>query len=182
MNRSAVAVAILTLAIVACRGAETREPPPLPKPAYDLQFLDSMSMHHQHGVEMARVGSEKGESDALRTMAGAMRVHLEREIDLMHALRDRWYRGAADARSMDLPGAAFMRSMDASLMTEKSGQAFDIAFVDMMVPHHQGAIAMAKDAMAKAEHAEVSALARTIAEREQREIDMLLRWQRQRQR
>ena len=182
MNRSGIAVAILTLAIVACRGVETREPPPLPKAPYDLQFLDSMSMHHQHGAEMARMGSEKGESDALRTMAGAMRVHMERETEQMQALRERWYRGAADARSMDLPGAEFMRSMDASLMTDKSGKAFDIAFVDMMVPHHEGAIAMARDAMAKAEHAEVKALARAIAEREQREIDKLLRWEREWQR
>ena len=180
MNACRTAAAILALVIVACQRAETpRQSPPVPKPPYDLQFLDSMSMHHEHGIEMARVGSEKADSDALRTLAGSMSIHLTEEVEQMQALRERWYRGAADARNMELPGAAFMRSMDASLMTEKSGQAFDVAFVDMMVPHHQGAIAMARDAMVKAEHAEVKALARAIAEREQREIERLLRWQRQ---
>lgn len=186
MSAARIAAAILALVvalIVACQRAETpRQPRPVPKPAYDLQFLDSMSMHHKHGIEMARVGSEKADSDALRTLAGSMRVHLAEEMEQMQALRERWYRGAADARNMALPGAAFMRSMDARLMTEQSGQAFDVAFVDMMVPHHQGAIAMAKDAMVKAQHAEVRALARRIAEREQRDIEKLLRLKRQWQR
>lgn len=183
VNAYRTAAAIVALVIVACERAETTQPPPpVPKPPYDLQFLDSMSMHHKHGIEMASRGSEKADSDALRTVAGSMRVHLTEEIEQMQALRERWYRGAADARNMNLPGAAFMRSMDASLMTEQSGQAFDVAFVDMMVPHHQGAIAMAEDAMVKAQHAEVRALARAIAEREQREIETLLRWKRRWQR
>ena len=178
------ATAALSIIVAGCQSRETpvravvqETPPP-----YDLQFLDTMTMHHRHGIEMARIGREKGRSDALTTLAGVMFVHLQEETERMSALRDRWYPSAADARNTELPGAALMRSMDMSLMTDPSGKDFDIAFVESMVPHHQGAIAMARDAMEKAEHPEVRALAREILEREQREIEMLERWKQRWQR
>ena len=49
-------------------------------------------------------------------------------------------------------------------------------FIDMMIPHHQGAVAMANDALSKAEHAEVKALARKILDAQQKEIGMMTTW------
>ena len=175
------AVPLVIVIVAGCKPQEpsvhrVREQRP---PPYDLQFLDTMTMHHRHGIEMARIGRERARSNALKTLAGAMFIHLQQETERMRALRDRWYPAAADARNTNLPGAALMRSMDMTVMTDPSGKEFDIAFVDSMVPHHQGAIAMARDAMVRAQHEEVKAIAREIAEREQREVEKLERWKRQ---
>lgn len=54
--------------------------------------------------------------------------------------------------------------------------AFDQAFIDMMVPHHQSAIAMAVVALARAEHPEIATLAPQIIEAQEREIAQLRGW------
>jgi uncharacterized protein (DUF305 family) len=55
-------------------------------------------------------------------------------------------------------------------------QNFDLMFIDMMIPHHRGAIAMAKVALERGEHQEVRDLARAIVTTQQAEIDQLTAW------
>ena len=45
-----------------------------------------------------------------------------------------------------------------------------------MIPHHEGAIAMANLALTNAEHPEVLTLAKTIIADQQKEIDLLKQW------
>lgn len=51
----------------------------------------------------------------------------------------------------------------------------DTTFADMMISHHEGAIAMAEAAADKAMHAEVKELASQIVAAQQREIGVLER-------
>ena len=46
--------------------------------------------------------------------------------------------------------------------TTQSSAPFDQQFIDMMVPHHEGAVAMAKIAQTRAEHPELKQLADAI--------------------
>lgn len=59
-----------------------------------------------------------------------------------------------------------------------SGQAapFDQQFIDMMVPHHEGAVAMATIAQTRAQHQEVKAMAADILRSQAAEIDQMKRW------
>ncbi len=59
----------------------------------------------------------------------------------------------------------------------KTGDAFDKAFLEAMIPHHQGAIDMAKLAERDAKHAEIRAMATAIISAQQREIDEMQQWQ-----
>ena len=52
----------------------------------------------------------------------------------------------------------------------------DAAFIDGMIPHHQAAIDMSKDALEKGEHAEIRELAQRIITAQQAEIDQLKAW------
>ncbi len=56
------------------------------------------------------------------------------------------------------------------------GDAFDKAFLDMMIPHHQGAIDMAELVLQHAKHEELKDLARAIISAQQTEIDMMRQW------
>lgn len=58
----------------------------------------------------------------------------------------------------------------------KTGDAFDEAFIRMMIPHHQGAIDMAVAAKRSAGHQEIKDMADDIIEAQQREIDMMNGW------
>ena len=61
----------------------------------------------------------------------------------------------------------------AKQMVMENGKYSDRAFIDAMVPHHQGAIAMAEVALDNAEHEEIKELSRNIISSQQAEIEEL---------
>jgi uncharacterized protein (DUF305 family) len=71
-----------------------------------------------------------------------------------------------------------MQMMNAK-MVEALGPAdanYDDRFIDMMIPHHEGAIAMAKDAKAKSQRPEIKKLADDIIAAQEQEIAQLKKW------
>jgi uncharacterized protein (DUF305 family) len=64
------------------------------------------------------------------------------------------------------------KSMTRQMVTE-NGKYSDKAFIDAMVPHHQGAIVMARVALKNAEHEEIRELSRNIVSTQQAEIGEL---------
>ena len=58
-------------------------------------------------------------------------------------------------------------------MVMENGKYSDKAFIDAMVPHHQGAIEMARVAQGNAEHEEIKELSRNIISSQQAEIKEL---------
>jgi uncharacterized protein (DUF305 family) len=70
-----------------------------------------------------------------------------------------------------------MSMSDMSAMLEgKTGTEFDIAFVQGMIPHHQGAIDMAMAARKSAGHEEIKKMAEDIMTAQQKEVDMMNAW------
>jgi uncharacterized protein (DUF305 family) len=61
----------------------------------------------------------------------------------------------------------------ASVMLMQNGKYSDERFIDAMVPHHQGAIAMAEVALDNAEHEQIKELSRNIISSQQAEIEEL---------
>lgn len=70
--------------------------------------------------------------------------------------------------SMGMGSKGMARQM---LMT--NGKYSDRRFIDAMVPHHQGAIAMAKVALKNAQHEQIKQLSRNIISTQQAEIEEL---------
>jgi uncharacterized protein (DUF305 family) len=71
-------------------------------------------------------------------------------------------------------GSMGMGSKDmARQMVMQNGKYSDRRFIDAMVPHHQGAIAMARVALGNAEHEEINELSRNIISTQQAEIEEL---------
>ncbi len=57
------------------------------------------------------------------------------------------------------------------------GEAFDVAFVSMMIEHHEGAVQTSQAVREDGQHPDVAALAGEIIEAQQREIDQMRTWQ-----
>lgn len=71
-----------------------------------------------------------------------------------------------------------MRTMNAQ-MVQHLGPAdadYDHRFIDMMIPHHEGAIMMAKDALQKSQRPEIKKLAEEIIAAQEKEIAQLKAW------
>jgi uncharacterized protein (DUF305 family) len=178
----------IILSVVLISGCQRTETPAETAPAamdtaattaaaapYDLQFIDSMIRHHQMAVDMAKAGEPKFAHAPLKQAAKKIVENHTKEIAQLRQWRDQWYPGAAPAENMQMPGMASM-NMDMSHMQTMSGQQLDMMFIDMMIPHHEGAIAMAQDALQKAEHQEIKDLAQKMANEQQKEIAQLKQW------
>lgn len=70
-----------------------------------------------------------------------------------------------------------MDEMSAALQG-KTGDAFDQMFLELMIPHHQGAIEMAMAAKASAKHPELKRMADDIIAAQEAEIAQMRTWQR----
>jgi uncharacterized protein (DUF305 family) len=144
---------------------------------YDLQFIDTMIAHHRGAIDIARLAKTKAAHAELKAMVEQMAQDQEREIKQMMDWRARWFKGQAHARNMDLPGMRdSMKDMDKEQMKKVNGKEFDLMFLDMIIPHHQGAVVMSQDAVQKAEHQEIKQLTTRIIEQQQREIDQMKKW------
>ncbi len=64
----------------------------------------------------------------------------------------------------------------ATRSTGSSTASFDQQFIDMMVPHHEGAVAMAEIAQVRGEHPEVKQMAQEILATQREEIDQMKAW------
>jgi uncharacterized protein (DUF305 family) len=64
-------------------------------------------------------------------------------------------------------------STSASEMLMENGEYSDERFIDAMAPHHQGAVDMARVALANAEHPEIRQLAENIISSQEAEIEEL---------
>jgi uncharacterized protein (DUF305 family) len=145
---------------------------------YDLMFIDAMVAHHQGAVTMAQPADSNALHPELKAFARKVVDDQSREIVLMTQWRDQWFPGRPRTQNiMEMPGMA-MSMMDISPdhMQKMTGAAFDRMFVDMMIPHHEGAVTMARDALAKSRRPEVKKLAQEIIDAQQWEIEMMKRW------
>ena len=147
---------------------------------YDLQFLDTMSAHHSGAVEMAEMALKKSENAELKTFAQKIIDDQKKEIAQMKDWREKWYAGKPAAMNMEMSGMMdsmkMMMGGEMKKMEAASGKDFDIHFLDMMTPHHAGAVMMAKEALTKAEHPEIKTLANQIIKAQEAEIKQMNDW------
>jgi len=151
---------------------------------YDLHFIDMMIMHHRQGTATGRLAERKGSTTALKAFAKKTADDQEKELLELKKHRDHWYAGAPEMdhsqMMAQMPGMSGHGNMkmdmkmdmqgDMAKLQAATGKQFDRLFLDMMIPHHQMAIAMSKEAVTKAEHAEIKEMARLTVVKQQGEI------------
>lgn len=88
----------------------------------------------------------------------------------------------AHAESNEMAQSMMKQGMSESQMMSMVGGAdskYDLRFINMMIPHHEMAVKMAKDALAKATHPELKKKAQEIIDAQQKEIDEMKAWRKQ---
>ncbi len=138
------------------------------QPPYDAQFIDGMIVHHQGAVDMAKEALDQAQRPELKTMATAIIGAQNAEIQQMRAWRDAWFPGLADTG-----GTGMSMGM---MFVAPGNEPYDIRFIDAMIPHHQGAVAMAEALKSKTQRAELLVLADQIISAQTAEIAMMKDW------
>ena len=150
--------------------------------AYEHRFIDTMIPHHEGAILMAKHAIDYANRPELKKLAQDIIDSQAKEIESMKMWRLEWYGASADDAMPN--GSGMMSDMQAmnQMMVQQLGvrdTAYERRFIDLMIPHHEGAIAMAQDALQKAHRPELKALAKRIIAGQQQEIAQMEVWRKQ---
>ncbi|MBD2177621.1 DUF305 domain-containing protein [Pseudanabaena sp. FACHB-1998] len=151
---------------------------------YDLRFVDAMIPHHEGAVIMAKAVLEKSQRPELKKMAQEIIQAQKQEIAQMKQWRKDWYPKASDKpmawhKEMNHMMEMLPEQMSAMRMEVDLGAAdadFELRFIEAMIPHHEGAVVMAKDALEKSKRSEITKLSKEIISSQQAEIEQMKQW------
>jgi len=193
MSPRALPAALLAIIAIACGSprseteatpAATEAPPvasttttPAPAADYDLQFIDTIIQHHEMAVEMGRMAETEASGAALKEFGRKVAQDQAKEIQQLRAWREQWYHAAPKAVNPQLAGAATL-NVKMSHAEPATAHELDARIVAMMLPHHQGAIDMAFEALQRAQRRELREFAQQMIDKQQNELQQLQQWKR----
>jgi uncharacterized protein (DUF305 family) len=151
---------------------------------YDLRFIDGMTVHHQGAVNMAKEVLNKSKRPEMKKLANNMIAAQNREINQMKQWRKNWYAKAdstpmayhAQTGHMMAMTPEQMQSMMMSMDLGAADDKFDLRFLNAMIPHHEGALVMAEDALKKSKRPEIKKLSEEILTSQKQEIEQMKQW------
>lgn len=152
--------------------------------SFDLRFIDAMIMHHQGAVVMAEDAQQASTRPEIQTLASDIIAAQQTEIAEMQAWREGWYPDASAEPVMYSAEMGHMMPMSADMMSAmmmdvdlgNADDEYDLRFINAMIPHHEGALTMAQEALAKSSRPEIQELAEAIIASQQVEIDQMTQW------
>ncbi|MFI6359836.1 DUF305 domain-containing protein [Streptomyces sp. NPDC050743] len=149
--------------------------------AQDVMFAQGMIPHHRQAVAMADLAPSRAKSQQVKDLAAKIKQAQAPEINTMSGWLKAWgekvpddsMSGMKSMPGMDHSGSSMSGMMsddDMNKLKDLSGDAFDKAFLQMMISHHQGAIEMAKTEQAKGTYGPATTMAKSIITSQSAEI------------
>jgi uncharacterized protein (DUF305 family) len=135
----------------------------------DRAFVADMIPHHESAVEMAKVAQKRGESEFVKNLAGDIIRTQTEEIKTLR--REDEQLDIAGVEKGDLGVEAHLKGMEGDAAELETAEPFDEAFIEMMIPHHEGAVEMARAELARGADPELLAIAQDIIDAQTREIE-----------
>ncbi len=159
----------------------------------DVHFAHMMIPHHQQAVEMSdMILAKQGLDPRVVELATQIKAAQGPEIAQMQGWLTQWgapgmadmpgmnHGGMGNMPGMDhggmgsMPGMAGMMSpADMDALKNAQGVEASTLFLTQMIEHHKGAITMAQDEIKNGQFADAIAMAKSIVETQQREIDTM---------
>ena len=140
----------------------------------DRAFATAMIPHHRSAVDMAKVAQERSNRTEIQELADDIVTAQNAEIDQLTALNQHLEDAGVEAAELGVAEHETGMNDDPSML--EAAKPFDREFIDMMIPHHQGAIRMARVELDKGENAELKQLAEAIVDAQAKEIDEMNTW------
>ena len=150
----------------------------------DGAFARQMQAHHSMAIQMAMLAAEEGEHKAIRATARNIVKRQRHEIDRLMRIAER--RDIApsathgNTQTIDDLATLGLTRRKAGAHMDMTGlhgaDPFDRKFIEQMVPHHEGALRMARAELKRGEVGELRAIARSIVESQGEEIRQMKMW------
>ena len=182
MRRTVLAVLLIALAtgVAAGCGGDDEDGGGSGASTTEEAFLKGMIPHHESAVEMAEIAVDRGEHAEVKELARAIIDAQTSEISQMEKIYDRLtgeeiLPDPAAHEDLGLSQDEAGMHEGGAAMLERA-RKFDKAFIDEMIPHHQGAIRQARIVLEDADDAELRELATAIVDAQSREIEQMNGW------
>jgi uncharacterized protein (DUF305 family) len=147
---------------------------------FDIAWLSQMIEHHRGAVEMSQKCVKNCLDQDVKTAAQKIINAQDKEILQMKTWLKNWYQTIPDPKQMALMKADMKPMMDlsASGMTPMAGMnmPIDRSFLEGMIPHHQHAVAMGKDAAKRAMRPELRTFGQAVVSDQSKEIKQYQNW------
>lgn len=144
---------------------------------FDQQFIDMMAAHHAMAIEMAKMAVMHAKHPELNTLGRQIIAAQSKEIREFRELRKRWY-GSSTFRDYAM-NEMMMRTMGMGPKDMKGlmrSSRFDYDFLSAMIPHHAGAITMARWEAQAGTHPKLRKIAMNIIRYQAEEVGRMIGW------
>lgn len=145
----------------------------------DTAFAKGMLGHHRGAVDMAKIELKYGTDETMRKLAQDIIDSQQLEIDILN----KWLASHPDApkpkpntEAMQEAYAKGMNTMHSDMILGIAEPVADMAFARGMLPHHIGAVDMAKVQLQYGTDEEMRKLAQDIIDAQQPEIELIQNW------
>lgn len=196
-------LALVSASLLASAGVSAQRPPPAPAPSagdrammdamrsmgpvtvktrptgdVDHDFMTMMIPHHEAGIAMSQAQVRFGKHAELRKLASEDVTDQKKDNASMRQYLRGW-KTAAKASGPRSPSAAMlenMREMDRATTGMKMTGNQDRDFIEMMIPHHEAAIAMSRTEMRSGRDARVRKVAKGIFDAQSSDVREMKGW------
>ncbi|MGQ4468209.1 DUF305 domain-containing protein [Streptomyces anthocyanicus] len=147
--------------------------------AADVAFAKGMIPHHRQAVEMADLAPGRARSAEVKKLAADIKKAQDPEIRTLSGWLTSWgedvpAEGAMDHSTHDMGGmGGMMTAEEMTGLENASGKAFDTAFTELMIKHHEGAVEMARTEQADGAHGPAKKMAGEIIDSQSAEIEQM---------
>ena len=145
----------------------------------DTAFAKGMLGHHRGAVDMAKIELKYGTDETMRILAQDIINSQQLEIDILN----KWLASHPDApkpkpntEAMQEAYVKGTNTMHSDMMLGIAEPVADMAFARGMLPHHIGAVDMAKVQLQYGTDEEMRKLAQDIIDAQQPEIALMQNW------
>ena len=145
----------------------------------DTAFAKGMLGHHRGAVDMAKIELKYGTDETMRKLAQDIIDSQQLEIDILN----KWLASHPDApkpkpntEAMQEAYVKGTNTMHSDMMLGIAEPVADMAFARGMLPHHIGAVDMAKVQLQYGTDEEMRKLAQDIIDAQQPEIELMQSW------
>ncbi|MFD8472307.1 DUF305 domain-containing protein [Streptomyces globisporus] len=147
--------------------------------AADVAFAKGMIPHHRQAVEMADLAPSRAGSAEVKNLAEQIKKAQDPEIKTLSGWLTSWgeevpAEGAMDHSEHGMSGmSGMMTAEEMDKLKDSSGKAFDTAFLEMMIKHHEGAVSMAETEKADGSYEPAKKMADAIITSQTTEITQM---------
>ncbi|MEU8105970.1 DUF305 domain-containing protein [Nonomuraea muscovyensis] len=170
---AALLAALLAALPVGCGSAEPAGGGD-PVNAQDVMFVQMMVQHHRQGIEIAKVGADRGATPELKTLASAVAATQQNEVEMMLRWLHAWDQPVTAATGAHDHHGGLPETDRERIAALRRSKAVERDFLNLLIAHQDDAVQMAGSEVAGGANPEVTRWAAQVQASRRAQIQQML--------